>query len=75
MKRILYRMMVLAACALVGAGCGYDDSELTRNIDAIDKELSALEKAAAEMNAGLNELNALIGSSFISYKAKTAAEM
>ena len=38
-------MMLLAACALVGAGCGYDDSELTRNIDAIDKELSALENS------------------------------
>ena len=30
-------MMIFAACALVASGCGYDDSELTRNIDAIDR--------------------------------------
>lgn len=68
MKKIFYEIFTIAALSLLVSGCSvYDSTELERELDAIEEELSALERKAGEMNAQLTSLNALVGSSFISW--------
>jgi len=68
MKKILHRIIVSVLSFAVIAGCsGYDDTELVQNLDAIEEELSGLEKTASEMNSQLSSLNSVISSRFISY--------
>ncbi len=58
--------MTLIAVLLIGS-CGYDDSLVRENIDAIEEELAAAENALNAMEGQMKSLTDIVNSDFVSY--------
>jgi len=67
MRKLLNIILLTVGFALLWGCDEYDDGQLRKNIDAIEQELTAVEKRVAELNDEMSSLTALVNSSFISY--------